>query len=98
MTRFIDEHRARFGVEPICRELQVAPSAYYAARRRRPSARQVRNEALRVKLRRSTPGTSASTARASSGASCSARVSPSPAAPCGAEFYRETVPAEAGTQ
>ena len=32
MTRFIDTHRERFGVEPICRELQVAPSSYYAAR------------------------------------------------------------------
>ena len=26
MTRFIETHRERFGVEPICRELQVAPS------------------------------------------------------------------------
>ena len=30
MTRFIKTHRERFGVEPICRELQVAPSSYYA--------------------------------------------------------------------
>jgi putative transposase len=52
VTRFIDTHRERFGVEPICRELQVAPSTYYAARRRRPSARRVRDEALKVKLRR----------------------------------------------
>ena len=51
MSRFIGAHRERFGVEPICRELQVAPSTYYAARRRRPSARQVRDEALKVKLR-----------------------------------------------
>ena len=29
--RFITEHKARWGVEPICRELQVAPSSYYAA-------------------------------------------------------------------
>jgi putative transposase len=39
MTRYIDAHRDRFGVEPICRTLQVAPSSYYAARRRPPSAR-----------------------------------------------------------
>lgn len=52
MTRFIDEHRDRFGVEPICRELQVAPSTYYAARKRPLSARQVRDAALKVKLRR----------------------------------------------
>jgi len=51
MSRFIEAHRDRFGVEPICRELQVAPSTYYAARCRPPSARQVRDEALKVKLR-----------------------------------------------
>ena len=39
MNAFIDEHRARCGVEPICRALQVAPSAYrrHAARRRNPT-------------------------------------------------------------
>ena len=51
MTRFVEAHRERFGVEPICRELQVAPSSYYAARRRPLSARRVRDEALKVKLR-----------------------------------------------
>jgi putative transposase len=51
VTRFIEAHRERFGVEPICRELQVAPSTYYAARSRRPSARRVRDEALKLKLR-----------------------------------------------
>ena len=50
MTRFIKTHRERFGVEPICRELQVAPSSYYAARSRPLSARRVRDEALKVKL------------------------------------------------
>lgn len=51
MNRFIDAHRDRFGVEPICQVLQVAPSTYYAARCRPPSARQVRDEALKLKLR-----------------------------------------------
>ena len=39
MNAFIDEHRARCGVEPICRALQVAPSAYrrHAARQRDPA-------------------------------------------------------------
>ncbi len=39
MNAFIDEHRARCGVEPICRVLQVAPSAYWrhAARQRDPA-------------------------------------------------------------
>lgn len=29
MRSFIDQHRERFGVEPICKLLQVAPSAYW---------------------------------------------------------------------
>jgi putative transposase len=29
VSRFIDEHRGRFGVEPICRVLGVSASAYY---------------------------------------------------------------------
>ena len=39
MNSFIDEHRARCGVEPICSALQVAPSAYrrHAARQRDPA-------------------------------------------------------------
>jgi putative transposase len=42
---YIDAHRDEFGVEPICRVLQVAPSTYYAARqpRQSPSARAVRD-------------------------------------------------------
>jgi putative transposase len=41
---FIDQHRERFGVEPICKMLQVAPSAYWrhAARQRDPSQRSAR--------------------------------------------------------
>ena len=30
MIAFIDDHRAAYGVEPICRVLRVAPSAYHA--------------------------------------------------------------------
>ena len=51
MTRFVDNHKERFGVEPTCRVLQAAPSTYYAARRRPPSALRVRDEALKVKIR-----------------------------------------------
>ena len=29
MTAFIDEHRAEYGVEPICRVLPIAPSTYH---------------------------------------------------------------------
>jgi transposase InsO family protein len=30
MVSFIDEHRETYGVEPICRQLPIAPSVYYA--------------------------------------------------------------------
>ncbi|QSR29099.1 hypothetical protein CFI00_01005 [Nocardioides sp. S5] len=51
LVDYIDQHRDRFGVEPICTVLkdagvQVAPSTYYAARQRPPSARSVRDAAL----------------------------------------------------
>jgi transposase InsO family protein len=41
---FIDEHRERLGVEPICKALQVAPSGYRreAARSRDPALRPMR--------------------------------------------------------
>ena len=52
MTRFIADHRARFGVEPICRVLQFAPATYYAAKKREPSARQKRDAELAVKIKR----------------------------------------------
>jgi putative transposase len=51
-VKFIAEHRSRWGVEPICRVLQIAPSSYYAAIRRPPSARQRRDAALRADIRR----------------------------------------------
>ena len=50
--RFITEHRGRWGVEPICRVLQVAPSSYYAAIRRPPAARRRRDERLKGEIRR----------------------------------------------
>jgi putative transposase len=40
----------RWGVEPICRELQVAPSTYYEARDRAPSARELRDRELGPQL------------------------------------------------
>jgi putative transposase len=52
VSAFIDAHRARFGVEPICRVLAVAPSSYYAARSRSPSARVLRDAELRHDIRR----------------------------------------------
>jgi putative transposase len=49
VVEFIDDHRDRFGVEPICDALAgtsvgIAPSTYYAAKVRPPSARQTRDE------------------------------------------------------
>ncbi|WP_164703291.1 IS3 family transposase [Modestobacter sp. KNN46-3] len=41
IVEFIDAHRDEHGVEPICAELQIAPSTYYAHRSRPPSARSV---------------------------------------------------------
>ena len=60
---FIDANRddvvegRRLGVEPICAALrhtgiQVAPSSYYAAKNRPPSARTVRDSELRPILRK----------------------------------------------
>lgn len=46
MTAFVDEHRAAYGVEPICKMLQIAPSAYYERlrKRREPGRRSVREQ------------------------------------------------------
>jgi putative transposase len=43
---YIDANREEFGVEPICKVLQVAPSTYYSAKSRPPSARAVRDAVL----------------------------------------------------
>jgi putative transposase len=52
VTRYIDEQRVTFGVEPICRALEIAPSSYYAARSRPPSARAVRDATLSADIGR----------------------------------------------
>jgi putative transposase len=46
VSRFIDCHRGRFGVEPICRVLGVSASAYYQRATGERSARQVEDERL----------------------------------------------------
>jgi len=48
LVGFIDEHRGEFGVEPICEQLQMAPSSYYAAKQREtaPSARSRRDAVM----------------------------------------------------
>ena len=57
MKSYIDRHRDDYGVEPICRVLQMAPSCYWrhAARQRNPqlrSARAQRDEGLKADIQR----------------------------------------------
>lgn len=57
LVDYIDQHRAAFGVEPICTVLreagmQIAPSTYYAAKTRPPSARAVADRQHLAVLRR----------------------------------------------
>ena len=57
IVAYIDAHRDRFGVEPICRVLtehgcKIAPNTYWAAKKRPPSARAVRDEVLKAEITR----------------------------------------------
>jgi transposase InsO family protein len=51
VTAFVDEHRGRFGVEPICRVLGVSASAYYQRKTGRRSQRAVEDERLLGRIR-----------------------------------------------
>ena len=48
---FIDEHRDRFGVEPICRVLGVSASAYYHRATGARSERSIEDERLLTRIR-----------------------------------------------
>ena len=57
MVQFIDDYRADYGVEPICRVLPIAPSTYYEQKAReadssRLPARLVRDAELREEIER----------------------------------------------
>jgi transposase InsO family protein len=57
MVSFIDEHRAAYGVEPICAMLPIAPSTYYERKAQqldpeRCSARAKRDQALQSEIER----------------------------------------------
>ena len=57
MISFIDDHRALYGVEPICRDLPIAPSTYYEHRAhlREPDRAPPRNQRerwLRAEIQR----------------------------------------------
>jgi putative transposase len=49
MIAYIDQNKDRYGVEPICRVLPIAPSTYYHARRP-ASARAVRDTELKTEI------------------------------------------------
>jgi hypothetical protein len=80
MKAFIDDHRAVYGVEPICKVLPIAPSTYYlhATRRANPELRSVRSR--RDEAMGAGSGTSISkpTALAKCGSNCGAKVWPWP--------------------
>jgi putative transposase len=50
VSAFIDQHRGRFGVEPICRTLGVSASAYYQRKTGERSARRVEDERLLARI------------------------------------------------
>jgi transposase InsO family protein len=52
MIAYIHTNKDRYGVEPICQVLPIAPSTYYAASRRPASARAVRDIKLKVEIAR----------------------------------------------
>jgi putative transposase len=86
IVRFISEHKGVFGVEPICRVLtehgcQIAPSTYYDAARRAPSARAVRDEQLKAAISRVHAANYGATERVRSGSSRTGRAPRWPGAP-----------------
>jgi transposase-like protein len=54
LVGFIDSHRDRFGVEPVCSVLEFPASTYYAAKKReqQPSRRKRRDEWLKKQIMR----------------------------------------------
>lgn len=51
MSAFVEENRARFGVEPICSALEVSASAHYERAKGRRSARAIEDERLLARIR-----------------------------------------------
>ena len=88
MTAYIEARRDTFGVEPVCRVLEVPVSTFYARRSRVPSKAGARRPgAARARSRRRGAATAASTARGRPGRSSSGATSP-PARP-GARVMRQ---------
>ena len=51
MSAFIDQARARYGVEPICRTVGVSASAYYQRATGERSSRRIEDERLLARIR-----------------------------------------------
>ena len=73
MTRYVEERRDAFGVEPICAALGVAVSTHYARRSRKPSRRELADRELLVEIEAARSGRrrvygARKTGRSSSGA------------------------------
>ena len=51
MSRYVREHRGRFGVEPICRTLGVSASAFYERESGQRSDRSIEDERLLERIR-----------------------------------------------
>jgi hypothetical protein len=83
MIAYIHEHKDRFGVEPICRVLPIAPSTDYHACRP-ASAPAVRDAELTAEIARVHGEHLGSRVPARSGGSCTAKASAWPAAPSSA--------------
>lgn len=52
MIADVEENNGNFGVEPICEPLPVARPCNYEANKRPPSARAVRDQEMKMKIRR----------------------------------------------
>jgi putative transposase len=50
VSSYIEEHRERFGVEPICRTLEVSASAYYQRAKGERSDREIEDERLLARI------------------------------------------------
>jgi hypothetical protein len=50
VTRYVEERRDAFGVEPICHAIGVPVSTHYARRSRKPSARELADLELLVEI------------------------------------------------
>ncbi|WP_035763533.1 IS3 family transposase, partial [Arthrobacter sp. H20] len=52
MIAYIDQHKDEYGVEPICKQLPIAPSTYYAAKARPESKRSITDTVTTEKITR----------------------------------------------